>query len=57
MGQTFFWSVSWSAAWAQFGQDIGHRCDVGLPLLQANRTLGGHALAIVSSLRINPYCS
>ena len=31
-GQQLFWSVSWSTAWAQGGRDIGHRCDLDLPL-------------------------
>ncbi len=56
MGQTLFWSVSWSAAWAQGGQeetDAIWACHSGEPIAREER----HALAIVRSLRINPYCS
>jgi hypothetical protein len=42
---------------AKGGQDIGDRCDLGLPLDESTAREERHAQAIVRSLRTIPYCS
>ena len=56
-GQAELPRVSWSAAWAQGGEDIGDRCDLSLPLDESTAREERYAQAIVRSLTTNPYCS